>query len=691
VTVSEPITDAADEAPDAQRDLETARERVDELRGLIRYHDHRYHTLSEPEIGDSQYDELRVELIDLETRFPELIAPDSPTQRVAGEPSVEFDSVEHRDPMLSLSNVFGREELIKWHERVVRLLERDDFGFVCEPKIDGLAISLIYDDGSFVVGATRGDGYRGENITPNLRTIGAIPLKLVLADPPAGMEVRGEVYMSKAEFARLNAERAETGEQLYINPRNTAAGSLRQLDPKVTASRGLDLFIYQLGWLEGTPAPVGHSEAMDWLKAAGFPTNPLAQRFDRIEDVAAFCEQWEGRRDELDYEIDGVVIKLDSLELQRQLGTVGRDPRWATAWKFPAEQAVTYLKEISVSVGRTGVLTPFAVLEPVFVGGAMVSMATLHNLAHIQELDIRAKDDVIVQRAGDVIPQVVGPVLSRRAGRRLRKFKMPTVCPVCGTEVQHDPEQAAYYCPNRECPVQIARTLEHFTGRGALDIEGFGETLSWRLVELGFVKTLSDLYALPARRDELLELDGIGEKTLDRLFANIEASKRQPLHRLLIGLSVRHVGGETARALALNFGSMETLRIASAEEIEAIDGIGPIVAEAVHEYFEDDENAALVDRLTAAGVRMDEEVSARGGPFEGMSIVATGSLSRWSRNEIEDLVKRLGGRFAGAVSKKTAFVLAGEGGGSKREKAETLGVEVIEEDEFAARYDEWLD
>jgi len=690
VTVREPLSDA-NEASEPQRDLETARERVEELRGLIRYHDHRYHTLSEPEIGDSQYDALRVELIDLESTFPELITPDSPTQRVAGEPSVEFDSVEHREPMLSLSNVFGREELLKWKERVMRLLEHDDFGFVCEPKIDGLAISLIYEGGRFVLGMTRGDGFRGENITPNLRTIRAIPLRVVTNDAPPAMEVRGEVYLSKEEFASLNAGRATAGEQLYINPRNTAAGSLRQLAPSVTASRNLDFFVYQLGWLDGRPLPETHSAAMAWLGTAGFPTNPLTERFDRIEDVATFCEQWEGRRDDLPYEIDGVVIKIDSLGLQRQLGTVGRDPRWATAWKFPAEQAVTYLKEIAVSVGRTGVLTPFAVLEPVFVGGAMVGMATLHNLAHIQELDIRPKDDVIVQRAGDVIPQVVGPVLSRRKGRRLRRFKMPERCPVCDAPVYHDPDQAAYYCTNSSCPVQMARTLEHFTGRGALDIEGFGETLSARLVELEFLKSLSDLYALPDRREELLKLDRIGEKTLDRLFANLEASKQQPLHRLLIGLSIRHVGGETARALALNFGTMDALRGASVEEIAEIDGIGPIVAKAVHEYFANDENQALVDRLAAAGTRMDEEVSARGGPFEGMSIVATGSLTRWSRNEIEDLMKRLGGRFSGAVSKNTAFVLTGDGSGSKRDKAETLGVEILNEDEFVARYQEWLD
>lgn len=685
--------DANDEALDPQRALERARERAEELRGLIHHHDYRYYTLAEPEVGDSQYDALLAELRELEARYPELIEPDSPTQRVSGQPSVEFESVEHREPMLSLANVFGRDELTKWHERLVRLLERDDFSFVCEPKIDGLAISLVYEDGAFVLGATRGDGYRGENITPNLRTIRSLPLRVSAAQPPPAFEVRGEVYLSKGEFARLNQERAATGEQLYMNPRNTAAGSLRQLDSTVTASRRLDLFVYQLGWVDGGRLSEAHSEALEWLSDAGFPTNPLAERFDTVEEVAEFCEQWEAKRDDLDYEIDGVVIKVDALDLQRQLGTVGREPRWATAWKFPAEQAVTKLHEIQVSVGRTGVLTPFARLEPVFVGGATVSMATLHNLAHIHELDIRAGDEVIVQRAGDVIPQVVGPVLSRREGRRLRRFKMPVNCPICGTGVVHDEDAAAYYCPNRDCPVKISRTLEHYTGRGALDVEGFGEERSHELVALGFIETLSDLYVLPERRDELLELRGYGEKTLDRLFTNLEASKAQPLHRLLIGLSIRYVGGETARALALNFGTMNALRAAPLEEIEAIDGIGPIVAEAVYEYLQDEENSALIDRLAAAGVRMDEDVAARGGLLDGQAIVATGSLQRWSRNEIEDLIKGLGGRFAGAVSKKTAFVIAGEGGGSKREKAEALGVEVIDEDEFVRRLEEqgWTD
>lgn len=691
VSAFKPISDNLAEASEGQRDLETARERVEELQGLIRYHDHRYYTLNDSEIGDSQYDVLRVELGQLETTFPQLITPDSPTQRVAGEPSTEFDSVEHREPMLSLSNVFGRTELMKWHARLVKLLERNDISFVCEPKIDGLAISLIYENGILSVGATRGDGYQGENITPNLRMVRSIPLRIAVDEPPRAIEVRGEVYMSKLEFDRLNTTRKAAGEQLYMNTRNTAAGSLRQLDPNVTASRHLDLFVYQLGWFEGLAPPKTHSEAMAWIAKAAFPTNPLTARFENIEEVATFCEQLEHRRDELAYEIDGIVIKIDDLETQRQLGTVGREPRWATAWKFPAEQAITRLKEIEISIGRTGVLTPFAVLEPAFVGGATVGMATLHNLAHIQELDIRSGDDVIIQRAGDVIPQVVGPVLSKRRGRRLSRFAMPKHCPVCAVAVQHDPEQAAYYCPNRECIAQMARIVEHYTGRDALDIEGFGETLSRRLVELGFVKTLSDLYSLPEQREQLLALDGIGEKTLDRLFTNLEASKKQPLQRLLLGLSIQHVGIETARALSQNFGTIENIRRASFEEIEEIDGIGPVVSEAIYAYFQDQSALALIDRLIAVGVRMNEELEPNSGPFESLSIVATGSLSRWSRNEIEVLIIRLGGRFSGSVSKTTSFVLAGQGGGSKLEKAKMLGVEIIDEEDFISRYSEWLD
>ncbi|MPZ99352.1 MAG: NAD-dependent DNA ligase LigA [Dehalococcoidia bacterium] len=668
-----------------QRPAEEARERAEELRAQIRYHDHLYYVVNQPEVGDSQYDALLQELRALEDAHPEIITPDSPTQRVSGAPSAAFGVVEHREPMLSLGNVFNSDELSAWHQRVVRLLEHDDFAFVCEPKIDGLAISLIYEQGRFVRGATRGDGYRGEDITANLRTIRSLPPTVDLPSTPVAFEVRGEVYLSRSEFARLNEERAKNGEQLYMNPRNTAAGSLRQLDPRITAGRRLDLFAYQLGWIEGDGAPATHWQAMKWLREAQFPTNPVAARLESIDAVAEFCASWVEKRDALDYEIDGVVVKVDEFNLQRQLGAVGREPRWATAYKFPAEQAVTRLRRIQVSVGRTGVLTPFAELEPVFVGGATVGMATLHNEDHIHELDIREGDDVIVQRAGDVIPQVVGPVLSRREGKDLQPFEMPTTCPVCETPVRKEPGEAAHYCPNRACPAQLPRQVEHFTSRGAMDIEGFGEQRSFLLTRLGFIQSLADIYELPNRREELLALEGIGEKTLDQLFLNIEASKQLPLHRLLIALGIRHVGGETARALALHFGNMEHLRSATQEEIEAIDGIGPTVAQAVHDWFRDPDYAVLTDRLAGHGARMDEDVSARGGQLEGLSIVVTGSLDRWSRNQVEELIKQMGGRVSGSVSKKTDFVVSGEGGGSKREKAEQLGVEVIDEAAFIER------
>jgi len=686
MTDTETQAESQEQASEVGHEFEAARERVDELRTQIRYHDYRYYTLAEPEIGDSQYDALMRELRTLEETHPELISPDSPTQRVAGEPAAGFAVVEHREPMLSLSNVFDRDELMAWQKRMVRLVEREDFRYVCEPKIDGLAISLVYRGGRFEYGATRGDGLRGEDITSNLRTIRSIPLVLN-GDPstlPPAFEVRGEVYLSKEEFRRLNEQRAEAGEQLYMNPRNTAAGSLRQLDPKITASRRLDLFVYQLGWVEGERPVASHSEAIAWLKSLGFPTNPLTETLEGVERVAEFCENWVERRDALDYEIDGVVIKVDDLATQRALGVVGREPRWATAWKFPAEQAVTRLRDIQVSVGRTGVLTPFAALEPVFVGGVTVSMATLHNLDHVRELDIRAGDDVIVQRAGDVIPQVVGPVLSQRKGRDLKPFEMPSECPVCGTPVAHDEGDAAYYCPNRQCPTKLARLIEHFTSRGALDIEGFGEERSAMLVDRGFVASLADLYDLPSKREQLLEVDKIGEKTLDSMFEELEKSKRQPLHRLLIALGIRHVGSETARALARHFGSMQAIRDAALEEIQAVDGIGPIVAEAVYEYLHDEEYTTLIDALTDHGLRMDEDVAARGGILDGETIVVTGSLERWSRNEAEELIKSLGGKVTGSVSKKTSFVLAGEGGGSKRDKAETLGVELKDEGGFVS-------
>ena len=671
--------------PEPARTDEAARREIEELRSLVRYHEHRYHVLDDPEIGDSEYDALYRRLVDLEARFPELVTPDSPTQRVGGAVVEGFEVVEHREPMLSLSNAFDGEELRAWYARVLRLLEVEEVALVCEPKIDGLAISLVYRDGVLEVGATRGDGLRGEDITANLRTVRAIPLRVEREDAPPAFEVRGEVYLSQEEFARLNAERAEAGEPLYMNPRNTAAGSLRQLDPSVTAQRRLQLFVYQRGWTEGAALPASQWSALQWLREAGFPINPHAQRFEGIDDAVAFCEEWVRRRDELSYAIDGVVVKVDDVGQQRQLGVVGREPRWATAYKFPAEQAVTRLRDIQVSVGRTGALTPFAVLEPVVVGGARVSVATLHNAEQVEAKGLLIGDDVIVQRAGEVIPEVVGPVLPARDGREdeLRPFEAPTHCPVCVTPVETD--GPASRCPNLRCPPRVARTVEHFASRGAMDIEGFGEKLAARLTELGFIESVADIYGLAERREELLALDGIGEKTLDNLFAQIEASKQRPLRRLLVALSIRHVGGETARDIAVHFGEMAQLRAASVEEIEAIDGVGPIVAQALHEYLDDSANGAEIDRLAAAGVRMDDDTSARGGPLEGDIVVVTGALERWSRNEVEALIKELGGRVSGAVGKQTSYLLAGAGGGAKRARAEALETEILGEDEFLER------
>ena len=674
-----------------QRDLERARLRVEELRAFIRYHDYRYYVLNEPEIGDTEYDLAFRELRTLEEQFPELVTPDSPTQRVGGAPSAAFGVVEHRVPMLSLSNVFNADELRLWHARASRVLDRDDFAMVCEPKIDGLAIALTYEHGRFAVGATRGDGVHGEDITSNLRTLRSVPLVARLEQPPRAFEVRGEVYMSRAEFERLNAERQARGEPVYMNPRNTAAGSLRQLDPSVTAGRRLELFAYQLGWMDdGDTMPRGQWEALQWMQQAGFPTNPYTERFDDLDEVAAFCERWEKRRENLEYAIDGVVVKIDDFTYQRQLGVVGREPRWATAYKFPAEQAVTRLLNIDVSVGRTGVLTPFAVLEPVFVGGANVKLATLHNEQQVRLKDVRIGDDVIVQRAGEVIPEVVGPVVSRREGREheLREFSMPAQCPVCGTPVRRDPNEAATYCPNRSCPNQLARLVEHFCSRGGMDIEGFGEQMAFRLVRLGLVQSLPDIYALPDRREDLLALPGVGAKTLDNLFARIEASKARPLRRLLRALGIRHVGAETAATLAVHFGSMQALRDATLEEVAAVPGVGNVAGRAVYEYIHDPQYSEWIDRLAAAGVRMDDEVAARGGPLSDEVIVVTGALHRWSRDNIEGLIKQLGGRVGGSVTKNTTFLVAGEGGGSKRARAETLGTRILDEDAFVALLEE---
>jgi len=677
------MSEQAIESTPGERQAQRAKLRVEELRSQIAYHDYRYYVLDSPEISDAEYDALMQELRRLEAEHPELITPDSPTQRVGGQPVETFGIVEHRVPLLSLANAFSEEELRAWWRRVTRAAEREDIAVVCEPKIDGLAVALVYENGLFVQGATRGDGMRGENITQNLRTIRSIPLSLSKPVPPR-FEVRGEVYMTKKGFERLNEERAAQGQPLFASPRNSAAGSLRQLDPSITATRPLDIFLYQLGWADGE-APRTHWETLEWLRDLGFRVNPHIKRFTDFEEVVEHVKGWEAKRDDLDYEIDGIVIKVDDFGLQRALGVVGREPRWAVAFKFPPTQATTKLLNIDVNVGRTGSLNPFAVLEPVVVAHATVKLATLHNEDDIRRKDIRIGDTVIVQRAGEVIPQVVGPVVSRRTGAE-RVFEMPKQCPVCQTPVVRPPGEAMSYCPNRACPAQIFRLLVHFAGRGAMDIDGLGEALADQLLKSGLVEDVADVYYLT--KEQLLTLERMGDKSAENLLAAIERSKTRPLGRLVFGLGIRHVGDETAELLAGHFGSIDALASASLEDLEAVPTIGPKTAESVYEYFQDESNKKVIEKLRRAGVKLEGEAAAREGPLLGSTFVVTGSLSRWTRNEIESLIKGLGGAVGSSVTRKTSYVVAGENPGSKLAKAQEYGVPVLDEAEFVKLLDE---
>ena len=663
------------------RDFQRAKLRVEELRSQIAYHEHRYFVLDQPEISDAEFDALMEELRGLEARHPELITPDSPTQRVGGAPVETFGIVQHRVPLLSLANAFNQEDLRAWHRRATNIIERSDFAMVCEPKIDGLACALVYEDGRLATAATRGDGTRGENITPNVRTIRSIPQRLPAGVPPR-FEVRGEIYMTKSGFEKLNFERGEAGQPLFASPRNSAAGSVRQLDPKVTAGRPLDAFFYQLGWQDDGQPLATHWAVLDWLKTLAFRVNRDIHRFERLDDVIAFCESWIEKRDSLDYEIDGIVIKVDDLGVQGQLGAVGREPRWAIAYKFPPTQATTRLLKIDVNVGRTGTLNPYAVLEPVRIAGVTVKLATLHNEDDIRRKDIRQGDTVIVQRAGDVIPQVVGPVSSKRSGKE-KKFSMPKKCPECSTAIVRREGEAAYYCPNRQCPAQRFRLLEHFVGRGAMDIDGIGEQLALLFMERGFVQDGGDLYRLHERRADLLQVERLGEKSVDNLLASIEASKSRPLAQVLTALGIRHVGGEVASTLATHFGSIDALMDASEEQIDEIPGIGPKIANSIVEFFSLGENREVVEKLRAAGVNLRSETgAARTGALSGLTFVVTGRLERFTRDAAEALIKRNGGAASGSVTKKTDYLVVGAEAGSKLAKAQQLGIKLLDEEAF---------
>jgi DNA ligase (NAD+) len=659
--------------------LAAAKLRVEELRSQINYHDYRYYVLDSPEISDAEYDELMRELRRLEEQHPELITPDSPTQRVSGQPVEAFGIVEHRVPLLSLANAFNEEDLRAWHRRAANLLENERFDMVCEPKIDGLAVALVYENGSFVQGATRGDGLRGENITQNLRTIRSLPLTVRGDGLPPRFEVRGEAYMARHGFEQLNEERANEGQPLFANPRNAAAGSVRQLDSRITARRPLDIFVYQLGWADGA-TPDSHWEAMQWLGSLGFRINPNTVRFHSLEEVARHCREWVEKRESLDYDIDGVVVKIDDLGLQRTLGFVGREPRWAVAYKFPPTQATTRLLDIRVNVGRTGSLNPYAVLEPVRISGATVKLATLHNEDDIRRKDIRVGDVVIVQRAGEVIPQVVGPVASRRTGQE-RVYSIPEKCPECGTPVVRPEGEAMSYCPNRGCLAQAFRLLTHFVSRGAMDIDGIGESLCMSLLKEGLVEDPADLYFLT--KEQLLKLERLADKSAQNVLDAIAGSKDRSLARVVFALGIRHVGSEMAEVLAGHFGSLNALANASVEELSAIPTVGPKIAESVNAWFQDDSNRRLMEKLRRAGVRLEgEAAAAREGPLSGLSFVVTGTLKRWSRNEAEGLIKGLGGAAGSSVTKKTDYLVVGESPGSKLQKAQQYGTKLLSEEEF---------
>jgi DNA ligase (NAD+) len=656
------------------------RQRVEELRETINFHNYRYHVLDDPVISDPEYDQLLRELRGLEEAHPELVTPDSPTQRVGGAPVAALGTVTHPVPLLSLGNAFGREDLYAWHRRCQNLLGREEFEIVTELKIDGLAVALVYEDGQFVQGATRGNGAVGENITQNLRTIRSVPLSLK-GQMPRRFEVRGEVYLSRKGFEEMNLARAERGEPLFANPRNAAAGAVRQLDPRITASRPLDIWIYGFGWAEDGTFPGSHLETMQWLGSLGFRVNPNMRPFTRIEEVAEHCEAWAHGRDRLDYEIDGVVCKVSRYDYQEELGSVGKDPRWAIAYKFPAAQATTTLREIAVNVGRTGSMNPFAILEPVFVGGVTIRMATLHNEDDIHRKDIRIGDTVIVQRAGEVIPQVVGPVASKRTGAE-RVFKMVENCPSCGTPVVRPEGEAMSYCPNAAgCEAQRFRLLTHFTGREMMDIRGLGESWVYEFLRAGLIQDAGDIYSLT--KEQLVQLERMGDKSADNLLAAIEKSKRRPLANVLFALGIRHVGLETAELLVSEFPSLDELAAASEEEIVSIKGIGGTVATSVAAWFAEERNQQLVAKLKAAGVRSSQERKVRvEGPLTGHSFVVTGTLERHSRKQAEDAIKAAGGNVVGSVSKKTSFLVVGADPGSKLLKAEELGVRRLNEDEF---------
>jgi DNA ligase (NAD+) len=658
-----------------------ARERLKQLRTTINFHNYHYHVLDTPIISDYEFDQLAKELRQIETQFPELITPDSPSQRNGGRPIEKFNKLRHPSTILSLANAFSREEILAWYERNTKLDERTrTTAFVVEPKIDGLTVVLHYQDGLFIQGATRGDGEVGEEITANLRTINAIPLRIPVDNPsiqpPRNIVVRGEAFITIKDFIALNKRLEEAGEKTYLNPRNTAAGSLRQLDAALTAERPLTLLVYSIVSTDG-PLPGTQWETLAYLRSLGFPVSPSASRHPSLLDAMQACETAIQKRDELPYEADGMVIKMDDLSLAAELGYVGKDPRGAIAYKFPSREVSTLLKDIAVNVGRTGVLTPLAVLEPVALGGVIIKQATLHNFDFISEKDIRIGDRVLVKRAGEVIPYIIGPIDAARSGLEL-KYEPPSHCPVCQQPVEHLEGEVAWFCVNAACPAQLIRNIEHFVSRPAMDIAGLGIKIVEQLVEAGLVKDVADLYSM--KREDLLELDGFAGKKADNLLEAIETSRGQSLARLIIALGIRGVGEVMAQDLTHHYHDLEALSQASEVELRQIEGIGPNIALAILDWFAQPHNRSLLQRLKNAGVwPQASENAVTGGPLSGKTLVVTGTLPTLSRDGVREFIQNAGGKVTDSVSRNTSYLVLGLDPGSKLEKARQLGVPIIDE------------
>ncbi len=662
------------------KDLEKVKRRIEELRELIRYHDWRYYVLSDPEISDKEYDDLMRELKELEEKYPQFISPDSPTQRVSGAVLEGFPTVKHKVKMLSLDNTYSIDELKEWEEKIKRMLKRDvKLDYTAELKIDGVSCALIYEEGRLTLGATRGDGETGEDITPNIRTISTVPLKLLGKDVPRAIEVRGEIYMEKEDFKRLNEERKRRGESLFANPRNAASGSLKLLDPKLVKTRNLKCFIHSFGWVEGFKFST-HWEFLSKIKEWGLRVNPTSRYCKNLDEVIQYCQEWQKMRDSLEYEVDGVVVKVNSFALQKELGSTLKSPRWAVAYKFPAHQATTVVEDIIFSVGRTGMITPVAILKPVECGGVTISRSTLHNFDEIERLDVRIKDTVLVERAGEVIPKIVKVITSKRP-KDAKKVEVPQACPVCGGKIMKEKEEEVYwFCINPNCPARLKQSLLHFASRAALDIEGLGESVVNELVERKMVKSLVDIYKLTKK--DFLKLPLFAEKKADNLYHAIQESKKRSLARFLYGLGIRYVGEKIAQVLAEKFKDIDKFFELKEPELERIPEIGPTVASSVVKFFSQPQVKEMIEEFKKLGFNLKEEEKIKKDILKGKVFVFTGELEDFTRTQAQKAVEELGGKWSSSVSRNTDYVVVGKNPGSKFEKAKRLGIKMINEEEF---------